>query len=225
MSRKTNLYHRLWYVRKNRRKLHIYIIIVIALIVLMLFISFVENRMKLSLMEISEYRVKSIISRTVSEAVNNNFPDNVDYEEIVIINKDENERINSIQTDVVKLNRIFSRITLEIQNDLSELKDERISIPLGVILGNSLFSAGGPDINVKVIPAGSIETDFRSEFTSAGINQTKHRIYLLVKTNVGIVVPFMEKKSVVTTSIPVAETIIIGEVPDFYMNYGGNGEF
>lgn len=221
MSRKTNLYRRLWYLKRNRRRVHIYIIIAIILIVLMLFISFVEGRMRRSLMEISEYRTKSIITNVVSSAVNSSFPDNINYEEIVVINRDENDRINSIQTDIVKLNRIFANLSLDIQNGLSGIKDEKISIPLGVILGNSLFSARGPDIDVRVIPSGSVETDFKSEFTSAGINQTRHRIYLQVKTNVGIVVPFMEKKAEVTTSIPVAETVIIGDVPDYYMNIEG----
>jgi len=85
----------------------------------------------------------------------------------------------------------------------------------------SLFAAGGPKINVRVIPTGSVETDFESEFVSAGINQTRHRIYLEVKTTVGIVVPFTDKKTEITTRIPVAETVIIGDVPEFYIDRDG----
>ncbi|GAE89842.1 sporulation protein YunB [Acetivibrio straminisolvens] len=220
MRRKTNLYRRLWYWKRSRARFNTYIIIAIIIIVLALIIAFAEGRIRRSIMEISEHRTKAIINRTVSRAVNDNFHDNVNYDEIVIINRDENDRIDSIQTDIVKLNRIYSDLSLDIQNRLSELKDERISIPLGAVFGDSLFAASGPRINVKVIPTGSVETDFKSEFVSAGINQTKHRIYLEVKTIVGIAVPFTAKKTEITTSIPVAETVIIGDVPEFYINRG-----
>jgi sporulation protein YunB len=121
--------------------------------------------------------------------------------------------------DVGELNRIFSKVTIIIQEELDALEDKKIEIPIGVLTGNSIFSAKGPRISIKVIPAGSVETDFRSEFISAGINQTKHRIYFLVKTKVSIVVPFTNKTTEVTTSIPIAETVIVGDVPQYYMNF------
>ncbi len=220
MRRKTNLHHRLWYVRRNRGRLYIYVITVIILIVLMMFFFFVEKRMRRSLTELSEYKTKAIVTQIVSSAVNNNFPENVNYDEIVIVNRDSNDRITSIQTDIAKLNRIFSNVSLDIGNELSNLGHEKVSIPLGAVLGDSLFAANGPGIGVRIIPAGSVETDFVSEFTSAGINQTKHRIFMKVKTDVGVVVPFMERKTVVITSIPVAETIIVGNVPEYYFDFG-----
>jgi len=167
-------------------------------------------------MEFSEYKTKSIINNVVSNAVNDNFPDSINYEDIIIVNRDANNRVSSIQTDIVRLNRIFANLSLDIQENLSELKNQRISIPLGVVFGNSVLSAEGPNISVKVIPSGSVETDFKSEFTGAGINQTRHRIYLEVKTKVGIVIPFTKKDTEIITCIPVAETVIIGDVPYYY---------
>ena len=220
MRRKTNLYRRLWHLKRSRRRLKAYIIIAIIIITLFLIIALVEGRIRRNIVEISEYRTKSIINHAVSKAVNENFYDNINYEEIVIINRGENDRINSIQTDIVKLNRIYADLSLDIQDRLLDLRDERISIPLGTVFGDSLFAASGPKINVKVIPTGSVETDCKSEFVSAGINQTRHRIYLEVKTCVGIVVPLMDKKTEITTRIPVAETVIIGDVPEFYIDSG-----
>lgn len=223
MRRKANLYRRLWYLKRNKKRINIYIIIAIIIIGLVLAAIFAEGRVRQSIIAISEYRTKSIINNVVSNAVNDNFHDNINYEEIVVIYRDENDRINSIQTDIVKLNRIYADLSLDIQERLSELKDERISIPLGTVFGESLFAASGPRINVKVIPAGSVETDFKSEFMSAGINQTRHRIYLEVKTSVGIAIPFMGKKTEITTRIPVAETVIIGDIPDYYIERGMKG--
>ncbi|WP_010250610.1 sporulation protein YunB [Acetivibrio cellulolyticus] len=222
MRRKTNLYQRLWYVRRNRKRVKAYVAIVFIVITLILFLSFIENRLRASMAQISEYKVKSIITRVVGNAVSENFPDNIEYNDIATISKDESGNITSVQTDIAKLNRIFANVSLSVQDQLSGLDGEKISIPLGTILGEPIFAAWGPDINFKVIPTGSVETDFKSEFTSAGINQTKHRIYLLVKTEIGVGIPFMEKKTVVTTSLPVTETVIVGRVPDYYIDLGSS---
>lgn len=218
MRRKTNLYHRLWYVRRNGKRIKAYILITIVVIVLILFLSFIEKRLRIGMSQISEYRVKAIVTRVVGSEVNENFPDNIYYTDIVTISKDKNGNITSIQTDVAKLNRIFANVSQGIQNQLSNLEDEKISIPLGAMLGEHIFAASGPDINIRIIPIGSVETDFKSEFTSAGINQTRHRIYILFKTEVGVAIPFIQKKTVITTSLPVAETVIVGEVPSYYID-------
>jgi len=185
--------------------------------VFLVLMCFIEKRMRTSLDEFSQYRTKALITGIVSDAVNKNFPDSLIYEEIVIVNRDSSDRITSVQTNIAMLNRIFSNVSSDIQKELSSLKNEKITIPLGSILGNSMLAAEGPEVGVKIIPAGSVETDFKSEFTSAGINQTNHRIYMTVKTNVGIVIPFVQNKSEITTNIPIAETVIVGEVPEFYM--------
>jgi len=168
--------------------------------------------------QISEYRVKSIVSKVVANAVGENFPENIDYEDIVSISRDENGVITSVQTDIGKLNRIFANVSRSVQTQLSELSDEKIAIPLGAVLGQTIFAARGPKINIRIIPIGSVETDFRSEFSSAGINQTRHRIYIIFKVEMGIAIPFVERKTVVTTSLPVAETVIVGEVPYYYID-------
>lgn len=220
MRRRSVYYRRFWYWKKNRRKLRVQITLAVSFLVFVVFIFLAESKLRHSVLEISEYKTKSIINNAVSNAVNESFPESINYEDIVIINRDEYNRVKSIQTDIVRLNRIFANLSLDIQENLSELKDQRISIPLGVIFGNSLFSAEGPRIKVKVIPSGSVETDFKSEFTSAGINQTRHRIYLEVKTKVGIVIPFTKKDTEIVTCIPVAETVIIGDVPIYYRGSG-----
>ncbi|NLP13724.1 MAG: sporulation protein YunB [Clostridium sp.] len=216
MRKRTNNYRRLWYLKRNRKRLRLYIVLAAIFIFIVVFIFLAESKIRHSVIEISEHKTKSIINNVVSNAVNENFPDSINYEDIIIINRDERNRINSIQTDIVRLNKIFANLSLDIQENLSELKNQRISIPIGVIFGNSVFSAEGPNIGVKVIPSGSVETDFKSEFTSAGINQTRHRIYLEVKTMVGIVIPFTKKNTEIITCIPVAETVIIGDVPYYY---------
>lgn len=218
MRRKTNLYHRLWYMRRNEKRYKAYAVIAIILVILIVLFTYIDKRLRIGMNQISEYRVKSIVSRVVSNAVSENFPDDMDYYDIVSITRDEDGTITSIQTDIGKLNRIFANVSLSVQSQLSELSDERISIPLGAIFGETIFAARGPKINIRIIPVGSVETDFKSEFSSAGINQTRHRIYILFKVEMGVAIPFVEKKTVVTTSLPVTETVIVGDVPYYYLN-------
>lgn len=218
MRRKTNLYHRLWYVRRKGKRIKAYVLIAFVVITLIIMLFFIEKRLRLGMNQTYEYKVKSIVTRVIDNAVSENFPEDINYTDIVSISKDENGSITSIQTDIVKLNRIFAKVSLSVQSQLSDLSEEKISIPLGAVLGETVFAAKGPNIDIRIIPIGSVETDFKSEFSSAGINQTRHRIYILFKIEMGVAIPFVEKKTIITTSIPIAETVIVGEVPNYYID-------
>lgn len=88
----------------------------------------------------------------------------------------------------------------------------------GNFTGNSFLAGHGPEIKVKVIPAGTVTTEFKTEFISAGINQTRHRVYLGVECNMRVIAPFATEDIIVENSVTVAETVLIGEVPEFYTN-------
>jgi len=193
MRRKAKHYRRLWYFKRNRAKIKTYIIIAIIIISLALVIIFAESRLRRSILQISEYRTKSIINHVVSKAVNESFHENINYDEIVIINRDENDRIDSIQTDIVKLNRIYAICLLTFKKSFWSFLKRKYQFLWGGIR-EIFICCRRTENQCQGDSTGSVETDFESEFVSAGINQTRHRIYLEVKTTVGIVVPFTDKK-------------------------------
>jgi sporulation protein YunB len=222
MFKKNLIYHRLWYVkRRQARRLYTYTIILVVIIIFTLLISYAEKTTLPYLKEICEYKGNSIITMVINEAVGKEFRGNIKYEDIVKINKDANEHIVSIQTDVVKLNTLSSRLATEIQEKLSAMGKFYIDVPSGVLIGNPILAGIGPEMHIAVIPAGNVDTDFKSEFSSAGINQTRHRIFLQIKTRIGIMVPLIEKNCEVVNNIPVAETVIVGEIPGTYLNIDG----
>jgi sporulation protein YunB len=92
----------------------------------------------------------------------------------------------------------------------------KIGIPLGAIVGIELFSGAGPIIPVKIFVTGNVETEFESEFSEAGINQTKHLIYINTSVNISAVIPGYPSHTNVKTNVTIAETIIVGEVPRVY---------
>ena len=95
--------------------------------------------------------------------------------------------------------------------------------PLGNLIGGDIFSGRGPSISFKLLPYGSVVVDVANEFTSAGINQTLHRIVLTVSAGLSIVLPLSSVNATVQSGVVVAETIIVGGVPERYATYGAGG--
>lgn len=206
--------------RAKRKPVNIkgWLIIVVVFILMILIGSILEKNALVYINEVGEYKINSLVAMAVNNAISNGFDENISYRDIVSIRSDADGKISSIETDVVKLNRISAKISSEIQDKLLELDDQRIGIPAGVLLGNTILSGSGPSIMVKIKPYGIVETKFKSEFTSAGINQTRHRIYLQIKTKEKIVSPPIYEKTEVMTEIPFTESIIVGSVPEVYLS-------
>ena len=144
-----------------------------------------------------------------------------EYDDILEISKDQNGNINRVGTNIFTINKIISDIPVYIQEELEREENSSFKIPLGSFLGSKLFSGMGPKVNVKVQMVGDMETDLRSEFTSAGINQTLHRIYLEIKCRVIILTPFETMEEVIANQVLIAEGVIVGDIPNAYYNLNG----
>lgn len=217
MIRNSILYHRLWYVRKrNSWKIRIIALLITFFLILTIIMTYAERIVVPYLAEISELKTKALITKLVGKVVSSELDNSIKYEDIIILDKDNDSHVTSIQTNIVKMNRLSAEISSKIQGELSTLQKDTLSIPIGVLSGNQLFESVGPDFYIKIQPYGNVETDFKSEFSSAGVNQTRHAIYIQVKINVGLIAPLMNKKIDFITNIPVAETIIVGNVPNIY---------
>ncbi len=143
------------------------------------------------------------------------------YEDIVTIYKDKNDNVTMIKANIVSINKIISDVANYIQKEINNNHSDDVWIYLGSITGSKILSGRGPKIPIKVSTAGNVETDFKSEFISAGINQTLHRIYLEVKFNVNILMPFHAVEQQIVNQVIIAENIIVGIVPSTYYNLEG----
>lgn len=140
------------------------------------------------------------------------------YDELFTIEKDNNGNITMIKSNVIPINEIISDVAVRIQEELEKRKDDKIQIPLGSVTGFKLLAGSGPNINIKIVPAGSVKTDLRSEFVAQGINQTLHRIYLQVDCQVTIVTPYDEISKEISNQVLLIENVIIGNIPSTYLN-------
>ena len=160
-----------------------------------------------------------LIGTYIMNDASNKVLDNTYYNNIVTIEKDEDNRV--LKTDVVVINKIASDIALEAEKQFKELKNEEIKIPLGALTGNKYLAGSGPNIAIQVIPTGNILTEIKNEFESSGINQTVYRIYLELTAKVSIASQHKIIDESIVNQVLLVETVIVGEVPESYYNLEG----
>lgn len=140
---------------------------------------------------------------------------------LVRVEKDGEGRPVLMEPDVVALDKLQSRVALAVNHRLEELKIKKVTVPMGTITRITWLAARGPGIEVEVWPTGSVCTEIRNEIKSAGINQTRHLISLLVETQLQIVVPpFTDRTVPVKTEVLLTNLMIVGPVPQFYGDFG-----
>ena len=131
--------------------------------------------------------------------------------------KDVNGQVTAISSNMSKINTLSSRI-LEKVVGTTEKNIITVKIPSGNLTGISLLMGRGPKVPVKIIVLTSSRVEFNNNIITAGINQTKHQITLDVIVDVEILVPWGSEVSQVITQVLIADTVIVGEVPDTYLN-------
>lgn len=173
---------------------------------------------------IIESNCKSI-AKSVATKVSNNKATEVmakyEYNDILEISKDSDGNVTRVGTNVFTINKIISDVPVYIQEELEKEENCSFKIPLGSFLGSKIFSGRGPKVNIKIQMIGDLDTDLRSEFSSAGINQTLHRIYLEITCKVIILTPFEAIEQEIANQVLIAEGVIVGEIPNSYYNLEG----
>ena len=116
------------------------------------------------------------------------------------------------------MNKLASDVALDIQEKLKQIKTASAYIPIGNALRSQILAQYGPSLKVGIEPVGIVNVDFGTDFQSSGINQTRHRIFLIIKTKIKVIIPLTSSIKEVVTQMPVCETIVVGKVPDNYVN-------
>lgn len=194
------------------------ILIIVGLLTISLF-RIVDRNLKPTIIQIAQAKAHILATETMNKALYEKVLKNADYEDLMTIHKDSQQRITMMQANTIKVGKLVSEANLVIKESLKNLSEENFSIPFGQVLGSPLLAHYGPDINVKLIPVGTVNVGFVDRFEEAGINQVRHILYLNIEMSVKIVVPLVTENVVVKSQIPIAETIIIGEVPNTYLGF------
>lgn len=190
------------------------LILVFVLTVPWLFLSYIVNPV---IRDVTQEEIRALTVDAINIAASEVMTNDVSYADILQISKDNEGNITLIQANTVLINKIARNTTLKSQENISEIGQQGIPIPVGSLSGLSFLAGRGPNISIKVLPVGSVDTKFSSEFISAGINQTKHKIYLTVSAEVCVVIPGMNNSVTTQTQILICENVIVGKIPEFYL--------
>jgi sporulation protein YunB len=175
---------------------------------------------------ISEYQSRVAAVRIINDVILTELnSDAYNYDNIINVGFDENGEIKSITSDMQTINRLKSRSTLLINEAVGALEKMDIGISLGTASGVAFLYGRGPIVPVRVMPKGAANAELVSDFSSAGINQTLHRIIMEVEVDITAIIPGFSKTMTVKTNYIVAETVIVGDIPHMYMQViSGDGQ-
>ena len=165
-------------------------------------------------------KAKSIATIISNEEATNVMKEHT-YDELFTLEKDKDENITMIKSNIIAINEIISDVAVKIQNKINQRGRENIEIALGSFTGFKLLSGKGPGVPIKISSIGNVETDLRSEFSEKGINQTLHRVYLKVDCEVSILTPYNSIIEKVSNQVLLIENVIVGKIPSTYYNLEG----
>lgn len=201
--------------KQNKGK---WFVILILLVVLMIYGAlYTEKVIKPNMAAIAEVRVRSMMSQVINDAVNEHFMQDDGTNRLFEIMTDSDGNISFVQSNTVAMNALGTSLTKTIQTELRNIEMKVVKVPLGSILGNQILSQVGPYVDLKVLPIGTSKVNFKSEFESTGINQTKYKVFLELNSQARILAPFSMNNIQVENTILLAEVIIVGDVPDSYI--------
>lgn len=177
----------------------------------------VDSRVRPIIEQTAIYQSKILATRIINDAVYAQLEDDdFNYSGLVnLVYNNENE-VASIESNMLNINKLKAKINNSVNDKLTDLENHNLSISLGTISGVTSFYNIGPLIPVKVQPEGYVETTLISSFQSAGINQTLHRILVQIKVDISAIIPGYSASGTVDTQFVIAETVIVGEVPEAY---------
>ena len=175
---------------------------------------FFDKNILPAVLTIGEEQLKREATEIINETALDIYSNQFDYSDMLIIEKDNDGNITMLRADTVKLNYLSSKLILASNDKFGKLQEMGLEVPLGYMTKNLVFYNLGPKVNIKMTQIGNITSSYESVFESAGINQTRHKIYLNVNMKMKIVVPLNSRDVEVACQIPVAETIIVGKIPN-----------
>lgn len=167
---------------------------------------------------LAQAKLRNQLTQIANETVTNTLAQEaLSYSDMVLIEPGPSGGIATLTTETVRLNQLRSTVMTQIVAQVESLDTHSLGVPLGALTGMELFAGTGPDLPIQVLSVASAEGNYRNDFVSAGINQTLHRVMLDITLTAEVLLPGGVVETVVATPVCVAETIIIGQVPQTYL--------
>ncbi len=224
--RKCELKRKLDYTVRIHRRAAGMVVMLSITAALVLTVVFAITHFRPMILELALATATDSITMTVNDTVSSLMTEGeVDCRNLVTLEKDIDGDVVALSTNIAGINVLQAKITNAIVERFAGSDITSVSVPIGNLIGGTLLSGKGPRITVDLLSVSNVRTSFRNEFTSAGINQTRHRIIMDVQVDFGIILAGHGEWESVLTEINVAETVIVGSVPDTYAEMDQGVEF
>ena len=203
--------------RKTRNRIRIFAaVVIVSVFALGLFLRFSVAPL---IRELAKARVSNRASYIINESIETLLRDgDVDYETIVLLEKDSYGNVTALKTNMNEINRLKTQILSVVDTMLLDLDINEIGLPLGSLILPELFSGTGPKLPVKVMSISTSDAEFRNSFSEAGINQSLQQIMMDVIITMTILTPVGTESVTASSEVVIAETVIVGSVPQSYVN-------
>lgn len=205
-----------WWLRRILRV--ILIILLIAGVLLLL----LRRKYDAVMVELTRTQVTNSTSDLINDAIAEQIASGkIEYDRIVYFEKDLEGKITALKTNIGEVNKLKTDTLNIINDEILSNEHSQMGIPLGSLFLPELLSGKGPEIPVKILSIRNSDATFESTFTHAGINQTMHQLRMCVLIDVSVLVLGQTVSFTVTSDVVIAETIIVGAVPDTFLQTGG----
>ncbi len=200
--------------KKTKKRLVTLLVIVLIVVSLVSYNSMVLQPL---IIKIAEEETRLLLAQKLNDK-NLKIQEYVEkYDNLYDYKRNDKGEIVLISANTSAINVLCMMSQYEIQSILNTFADEKIHISVGALIGGSLFADLGDKIAITVYSLGTSTVEWKSQFTSCGINQTLHRSFIVIKSSVSIILPTQSKNITMTTELLVAENVLVGTVPDTYL--------
>ena len=199
------------------------LLICIPSLTILVIVLFHANAMRI-VKAVAEANMRSVTTVAVNDAIYYTLSDEVRYEELIRVERDAAGEIVAITSDPLQINRIARDVAYMSQQNLQTMSESGVEIPLGAFSGIGTLAGFGPKLRMKILPISNVACKFVSAFEQAGINQTKHSVYLEIVADISIILPSGTSNFASLTEVLICESVLVGKVPDSFLQADLFGE-
>lgn len=192
--------------------------LLLAFLALTALVIMMEQNLSQTLLDMAFARAYSMAVETLNRAVHKVTDDGVSYSDLMETQMDQQGRVSMLRANTMRMNALAAQTALVAEQELNSFENQFVEIPLGAALGVRFLSGFGPRMQVQILPVGAVNTGYDTEFETAGINQTRHKIFLTLRATVSLIIPTGSQMVEVESTMLIAESIIVGDVPQSFVD-------
>lgn len=208
--------------KKRKRKRIIWLLLIVFLASFVQSFIFVEKNLRPPLMNLAKIRIKQMATQSINAAITDHISQEANFEKLIEWKTDVNDKVTGFMLNYNEHMRITANTINRVQSLLTDMTTMREHIPLGMALNSAIFASFGPDIPIRMEPAGAVKVDLSTRYQDAGINMILVEVYIRIQAELTIIIPFDTEPEIVETELPISYLLVVGDTPMYYYDNQGN---